>query len=88
MTMPRRDPKHMTSADYLRWERVGWVRTLVASYRCLYEATGQAERDDDAGATAEMLAECLALADELDDALPDTGRAATPADDDDDEIPF
>ena len=66
--MPTIDPCDMTAADYLRWERVGWLRALVSDFRALRELA----TDPDPTATAECLREVEALADELESELPQT----------------
>lgn len=76
--MPPIDPMTLSEADYLRWERVGWLRALIADHRELRrqvdeytpDVDGAPARDDDPDATAEALRECEALADELEAELP------------------
>lgn len=78
MSAKHLDPADMDAATYLRWERIGWLRTLVGSYRELRAQIDKADQtgvyaDDDPAATAEALAECEALADELEAGLPPPG---------------
>lgn len=88
------NPINLSDADFLRWERVGWLRTLVSAYREVYDAATTngydypAWTDDDPAATAEMLRECEALADELAAALPQTEPAPRVTTVTDDEFPF
>lgn len=70
--MPTLDPAKLSDTDYRRWERVQWLRALIAGYRDLYARAD----DDDPDATTECLRECEALADELEAQLPATPAAA------------
>lgn len=73
--MATADPIDFTDEQFLRWERIGWLKTLVSSYRELREQLDDADLEDeyadpDPTATEEMLHACAALARELEAALP------------------